>query len=101
MLDRYRVWDITWHVVLQLSSREQMEFSPPNPLEMAQDPPKSQTTGQSHQPVLVTNPLSLVPKDGAELPGMLGGAASSQSWEQDGITVWLGDVDLMGLVMWI
>lgn len=67
----------------------------------AQDPPKSQTTGQSHQPVLVTNPLSLVPKDGAELPRMLGGAASSQSWEQDGITVWLGDVDLMGLVMWI
>lgn len=36
-------------------------------------------------------------KDGAELPRMLGGADSSQSWQQHGIIGWLGDVDLMGL----
>lgn len=53
--------------------------------------------GRAISQCLSPNPLSPVLKGGVELPRMLGGAASSQSWEQDGITAWLGDVDLMGL----
>lgn len=76
-----------------LPCREQMEFSPPNPLEMAQNPPKSEPPGQSHQSVLVTKSTD---------PGVARGWSSvakdvGRSWEQHGITGCLGNVDLMGL----
>lgn len=79
-------------MVLQLPSREQMEF-----------PSKSFGNGTGSSKV---NPSVSAchqihchwwHKGGAQLPRMLGGAASSQSWEQHGITVCLGNVHLMGL----
>lgn len=86
----------TWCMVLQLPSREQMEFFPPNPSEMAQDPPTSQPAGQSNW--LLTKSTFT---GGTGMEQSCQGCGKELTLPKAGNNVellcGLGDVDLMGL----